>query len=79
MRNFIHAQQGLFAIPNCQVVDAVFANEEFADAAMLGLKAKYPGICKKVNLKSHPSSGLYTLSFIDSERLRSDFEGKTFM
>ena len=58
----------------CQVAEAVFANEEFADVAMLGLKAKYPGISKKIILKCHPSSGLYTLSFIDTERLRLDLE-----
>ena len=52
----------------------MFANEEFADVAMLGLKAKYPGISKKIILKCHPSSGLYTLSFIDTERLRLDLE-----
>ena len=52
----------------------MFANEEFADAAMLGLEAKYPGISKKVQLKCHPSSGLFTLSFIDNERLRLDME-----
>ena len=48
----------------------MFANEEFADAALLGLKAKYPGISKKMNLRCHQSSGLYTLSFMDTERLR---------
>ena len=52
----------------------MFANEEFADTAMLGLKAKYPAIMKKENLRRHSSSGLYTLSFIDTERLRSEFE-----
>ena len=52
----------------------MFANEEFADVAMLGLKAKYPGILKNVKLKCHPSSGLYTLSFIDIERLRLDMK-----
>ena len=52
----------------------MFGNEEFADAAMLGLKAKYPEISKKENLRRHPSSGLFTLSFIDTERLRLDLE-----
>jgi len=53
-----------------QVVEAMFANEEFADTAIRGLKAKYPGISKKENLRRHPSSGLFTLSFFDTERLR---------
>ena len=57
----------------------MFANEEFADVAMLGLKAKYPGISKKVNLKCHPSTGLYTLSFIDTKRLRLDLEQWTLI
>jgi len=53
-----------------QVVEAMFANEEFAGVAMLGLKAKYPEISKKENLRRHPSSGLFTLSFFDTKRLR---------
>lgn len=52
----------------------MFANEEFAGAAMLGLKAKYPGISKKENLRRHPSSGLFILSFFDTERLRLDLD-----
>ena len=51
----------------------MFASEESVEAAIMGLKGKYPGISRKVdvNLKRHPSTGLYTLSFIDTERLRS--------
>ena len=52
----------------------MFASEEFVEAAIMGLKGKYPGISRKVvdlNLKRHPSTGLYTLSFIDTERIRS--------
>ena len=51
----------------------MFASEESVDVAIMGLKRKYPGISRKVdlNLKRHPSTGLYTLSFIDTERLRS--------
>ena len=52
----------------------MFANEEFADTAIRGLKAKYPGISKKENLRRHPSSGLFTLSFFDTERLRLKLE-----
>jgi len=51
-------------------VEAVLTSEEFADAAILGLKRKYPRIPRKVDLMRHPSSGLYTLSFIDTDRLR---------
>ena len=56
-----------------KAVEAVFTSEEFADAAILGLKRKYPRISRKVDLKRHPSSGLYTLSFIDTDRLRLVF------
>ena len=52
----------------------MFGNEEFANAALLGLKAKYPGIFKKADLVRHPSSGLFTLSFTDTERLRFDID-----
>ena len=50
----------------------MFASEESVEAAIMGLKGKYPGISRKVDLalKRHPSTGLYTLSFIDTERLR---------
>ena len=50
----------------------MFASEEFVDAAIMGLKGKYPGISRKVvDLKRHPSSSsLYTRSFIDTDRLR---------
>ena len=50
----------------------MFASEEFVEAAIMGLKGKYPGISRKgdLHLKRHPSTGLYTLSFIDTERLR---------
>ena len=44
-------------------MEAVFASEEFVEAAIMGLKGKYPGISRKVvDLKCHPSSSLYTLS-----------------
>jgi len=58
--------------PLGQVVEAVFASEESVEAAIMGLKGKYPGISRKVDLdlKRHPSTGLYTLSFIDTDRLR---------
>ena len=54
----------------------MFASEESVEAAIMGLKGKYPGISRKVdlkvdlNLKRHLSTGLYTLSFIDTDRLR---------
>ena len=50
----------------------MFASEESVEAAIMGLKVKYPGISRKVDLdlKRHPSTGLYTLSFIDTDRLR---------
>ena len=54
-------------------MEAVFASEESVDAAIMGLKGKYPGISRRVvdlNLERHPSTGLYTLSFIDTDRLR---------
>ena len=64
----------IFIKLNGQVVEAMFANEEFAGVAMLGLKAKYPEISKKENLRRHPSSGLFTLSFFDTKRLRLDLD-----
>ena len=51
----------------------MFASEESVEAAIMGLKGKYPGISRKVvdlHLKRHPSTGLYTLSFEDTDRLR---------